>query len=114
MNGTLRLDLAETNILRAREQGLPAGEEVLAFLNNTSYNPAAGSTDLWVFILQEATANNFKYGPVGAFIFEQTIAGILQGDNDSITGRRYSRRDRRRFSRKTLESITNQAFPGSQ
>ena len=113
VNGTLRLDLVETNILRGREQSLPAGEEVLAFLNNTTYNPAAGSTDLFVFILQEAAANNFKFGPVGAFIFEKTIAGILQGDSDSITSRRYSRRDKRRFDRKTLESITNKAFPRS-
>lgn len=111
VGGTLRLDLSETNILRSREQGLPAGEEVLAFLNNTTYNPTSGSTDLWVYILREAAANNFKYGPVGAFIYEQTIAGILQGDSDSITSRRYSRRDKRRLGRKTLKSIANQAFP---
>lgn len=108
IDGVLHLDLVETNILRSREQGLPAGEEVLTSLSGVEYNPSIhGSTDLFSYVLNEAEANNFKYGTVGAYIFERTITGVLRDDENSILTRKYSRKDRNRFKKATLSGIIN-------
>ena len=111
VSGTTRLDLVETNILRAREQNLPSGEEILAFINQQEYNPANGNTDLFLFILQEATSNNFKYGKVGTFVFERTIGGMLKADRYAITKRFYTRKDKRFFRRIRLEKIVKISYP---
>jgi hypothetical protein len=108
VNGVLHLDLIETNILRGREQKLPSGEEVLAKISNFEYDEDIhGATDLFHFVLREAEKNNFKFGPVGAFVFEKTITGVLKDDKFSILKRKYSRRDRARFKKLNFSDIIN-------
>lgn len=110
VDGTIRLDLSETNILRAREQGLPTGEEVLAFMEGRTYDYSQGATDLWFYILQEAANNGFKYGKVGAYVYENTVGGMLTSDKYSIKTRKYTRREKRRFKRATLEHLVGIAY----
>ena len=106
IDGFMHLNVVETNILRGREQLLPSGEEILAYLQEVQYDPAThGSTDLFVYILKEAAKNGNKYGEVGAFVFESTIAGLIKADKYSFNSRRYSKRDKRRFKRATLSQI---------
>jgi hypothetical protein len=79
-NGVMHLDLAETNILRGREQHLPAGEEYLAMLDGRRYNPLVdGNTDLFVYMLREAAPLG-HLGRVGGDVFHRTIGGILAAD----------------------------------
>ena len=76
----MHLDLAETNILRGREQRLPSGEEYLAFLQGRPYFPLIdGNTDLFVYILLESAPLG-HLGRVGSDIFHRTIGGILAAD----------------------------------
>lgn len=108
IDGVLHLDLIETNILRAREQKLPSGEEILAKISNFEYEEDIhGATDLFLFVLKEAEKNNFKFGPVGAFVYEKTITGVLKDDRFSILKRNYSRRDKRRFKNFSFSDLIN-------
>ncbi len=80
IGGIMHLDLAETNILRGREQFLPSGEEYLAYLEGRPYHPLIdGNTDLFVYILREATPLG-HLGRVGSDIFHRTIGGIIAAD----------------------------------
>jgi hypothetical protein len=79
-NGVMHLDLAETNILRGREQHLPSGEEYLAMLDGRPYHPLRdGNTDLFLYMLQEATPLG-HLGRVGGDIVHRTIGGLLAAD----------------------------------
>ena len=80
INGVMHLDLAETNILRGREQLLPSGEEYLAMLNKRPYRPQSdGNTDLFLYMLQEAAPLG-HLGRVGSDVFDRTIGGVLAAD----------------------------------
>ncbi len=80
MNGVMHLDLAETNILRGREQRVPSGEEYLAMMNGLPYNPlTSGNTDLFLYILHEAAPLG-HLGRVGTNVFDRAIGGIIAGD----------------------------------
>ena len=80
IGGVMHLDLAETNILRGREQFLPSGEEYLAYLEGRPYIPVIeGNTDLFVYMLVESTPFG-HLGRVGGDIFHRTIGGILAAD----------------------------------
>jgi hypothetical protein len=80
VDGILRLDLIETNLLRGREQGLPSGEEVLAAIEGRPYDPETdGNTDLFAFILHEAEPLG-HLGTVGAFVVQRSLGGVLAGD----------------------------------
>jgi hypothetical protein len=79
-SGVMHLDLAETNVLRGREQHLPSGEEYLAMLDGRQYNPLTdGNTDLFPYMLNEATPLG-HLGRVGSDIFHRTIGGLLSAD----------------------------------
>jgi hypothetical protein len=79
-SGVMHLDLAETNILRGREQRLPAGEEYLAMLDGRPYHPLKdGNTDLFPYMLHEAKPLG-HLGRVGSDIFHRTIGGLLAAD----------------------------------
>src|SRR5262249_4840955 len=79
-SGVMHLDLAETNILRGREQHLPSGEEYLAMLDGHPYNPAQdGNTDLFPYVLHESAPLG-HLGRVGGDIFHRTIGGLLAAD----------------------------------
>jgi hypothetical protein len=79
-NGVMHLDLAETNILRGREQLLPSGEEYLAMLEGRPYHPISeGNTDLFLYMLREATPLG-HLGRVGGDVFHRTIGGLLAAD----------------------------------
>jgi hypothetical protein len=81
IKGVMHLDLAETNILRGREQLLPAGEEYLAMLDGRTYDPRTdGNTDLFPYMLREATPLG-HLGRVGGDIFHRTIGGLLAADD---------------------------------
>jgi hypothetical protein len=78
--GVMHLDLAETNILRGREQHLPSGEEYVAMLQGRVYDPIHdGNTDLFLYMLREATPLG-HLGLVGSDIFHRTIGGLLAAD----------------------------------
>ena len=48
INGVMHLDLAETNILRGREQ-LPSGEVYLAMFHNLRYRSMTATIDLFLW-----------------------------------------------------------------
>jgi hypothetical protein len=80
LGGVMHLDLAETNILRGREQHLPAGEEYLAMLDGRAYQPLTdGNTDLFFYMLNESTPLG-HLGRVGTDVFDRTIGGLLAAD----------------------------------
>ncbi|QDV33246.1 peroxidase family protein [Tautonia plasticadhaerens] len=88
VDGVLRLDLIETNLMRGREQRLPSGEEVLALIEGRPYDPEAdGDTDLFEYILHEAEPLG-HLGRVGSYVVQRSLGGILAGDPY-----RYSSRD---------------------
>jgi len=113
VDGVLRLDLIETNILRGREQGLPSGEQILAEISGKEFDPALGDTDLFVYVLDEAAVGG-QYGAVGSFVFERTFAGLLRGDKFSLLSKKYSKRDRMRFARATLASVSEIVYTTSK
>jgi hypothetical protein len=79
-NNVMHLDLAETNVLRGREQRIPSGEEYLAMLRRVPYHPARdGNTDMFPYILHEADLLG-HLGLVGGDVFHRTIGGILAAD----------------------------------
>jgi len=117
--GEVNLDLAQVNILRAREVGLGSGEDYLAELKaelglppnapqirgkavlnpttaSTFLDPlddadaladiAAGTTDLWAYIMLEAELNGGVLGPVGQDIIEKTWLTLLIEDPYSLLG----------------------------
>ncbi len=81
IGGVMHLDLAETNVLRGREQFVPSGEEYLAHLEGRPYFPwADGNTDLFLYMLHESAPLG-HLGRVGSDIFHRTIGGILAADS---------------------------------
>ncbi len=59
----------------------PGKSTFIASCSGRPYDPATdGNTDLFLYMLQEATRNNGKYGPVGRDIFERSLGGILAMD----------------------------------
>src|SRR5262249_53057214 len=81
IGNVMHLDLAETNVLRGREQHLPSGEEYLAMMEGRTYNPLTdGNTDLFPYMLRESVPLG-HLGRVGGDIFHRTIGGLLAADN---------------------------------
>ena len=94
--------LARRNIQRAREYGLPSGQEVAArleipILTNTAIMAAiprlnvladqtyVGEAPLWLYALAESQIvhTGAKLGPVGSRIVAEVIGGLLAADNRS-------------------------------
>lgn len=107
IDGMMHLDLIETNLLRAREQQLPSGEEYLARMQNRPYDPATdGNTDLFAYILHEAAQNGNVLGPVGRDIMNRSFGGILAADpyrydNPAV----FSRQEIRVFRAASMEGL---------
>ncbi|MFD3445222.1 heme peroxidase family protein [Microbacteriaceae bacterium 4G12] len=87
------LSLAERNLLRGKQLGLPAGQDVAKAmgipslsnsqlgLTNAAWN---GKAPLWFYILKESElAGGLRVGPVGGRIIAEVILGILSLDRDS-------------------------------
>ena len=98
--------LAELNLLRGNELGLPSGQSVARLLGYEPLSPeeigdaspdgqvatACGlleATPLWYYILKEALVRTggASLGPVGARIVAEVFIGLLQLDRDSILNR---------------------------
>lgn len=80
VDGVLRLDLIETNLMRGREQHLPSGEELLAAIEGRLYDPESdGNTDLFDYVLHEAESLG-HLGKVGSYVVQRSLGGILAGD----------------------------------
>jgi hypothetical protein len=87
------LSLAERNLRRANQLGLPAGQDVAKAIGITPIaNRELGLTDtawngkapLWFYILKESElAGGLRVGPVGGRIIAEVILGILSLDRDS-------------------------------
>jgi hypothetical protein len=106
IKGVMHLDLAETNILRGREQRLPAGEEYLAMLQGRPYSPLTdGNTDLFFYMLSEATPLG-HLGLVGTDIFDRTIGGLLSADPYAYTNPAlFSPMQIQQFRQATVETL---------
>ena len=77
----MHLDLAETNILRGREQRIPSGRNTWPCSSGRNYLPwTDGNTDLFLYILHESIPLG-HLGLVGGNIFHRTIGGILAADS---------------------------------
>jgi hypothetical protein len=94
--------LAVRNLLRGSRLGLPAGQDVAAFMSVTPLTPAevaSGSdqailrqhgfherTPLWYYILKEAEvqAGGTRLGEVGSRIVAEVFVGLLEGDRNSF------------------------------
>jgi hypothetical protein len=87
-------NLAERNMLRARSFGLPAGQDVAAFMGQEVIPHSQfglpdtgweGKTPLWFYILGEAefTQNGSRLGPVGARIVTEVLLGMMAADPDA-------------------------------
>jgi hypothetical protein len=105
-NGVMHLDLAETNILRGREQRLPSGEEYLAMLEGRPYDPLRdGNTDLFLYMLRESRPLG-HLGRVGGDVFHRTIGGLLAADPFRYTSPdAYSPDQIARFKQATFEDL---------
>lgn len=103
--------LAERNIQRAREYGLPSGQAVakrlrlrvwknseiaaaipgmtLAGLTDDANGPYKGEAPLWLYILAESKIvhDGKKLGPVGSRIVAEVIGGLLAADSTSYIRR---------------------------
>jgi hypothetical protein len=87
------LSLAERNLLRGKQLGLPSGQDVakamgIAPISNERLglaNPAwNGKAPLWFYILKESElGGGLRLGPVGGRIIAEVILGILSLDRDS-------------------------------
>jgi hypothetical protein len=106
IKGVMHLDLAETNILRGREQHLPSGEEYLAMLDGRFYLPLIeGNTDLFPYILRESVPFG-HLGRVGGNIFHRTIGGLLAADDWRYTNPAvYSPDQIQMFKQATFEKL---------
>jgi hypothetical protein len=87
-------NLAERNMLRARSFGLPAGQDVAAFMGATVIPHSQfglpdtgweGKTPLWYYILGEAefTTGGSRLGAVGARIVTEVLLGMMAADPDA-------------------------------